>query len=60
MSAEHHVLNSVSEWQDAVPLPVNFCLQESNPLSVWVFICYQVMFYSYTVLFYGMGEYWSV
>jgi hypothetical protein len=59
LSAVHRVLKSVSEWQDTFPLPINFCPQESNPLSVWMFILYQGMFYSYTVLFSGMGEYWS-
>jgi len=47
-SAVHHILNSVSEWQYAGALPI---LQESNPYSVWMFILYQGMFYSYTVLF---------
>jgi len=51
LSAVHHVLNSVSERQYADALPINFCLQESDPHSVWMFILYQGMFYSYTVLF---------
>lgn len=60
LSAVHHILNTVSEWQGAGQLPINFCLQESKPLSGWMFVVYQGVFYSYTMLFYGTGEYWSV
>jgi hypothetical protein len=58
LSAVDHVLIFVSEWQDAGPLPINFCLRESKPHSVCMFVLYQGMFHSYTVLFYGTEEYW--